>query len=159
MIPSGYNPHSAAPQSAHIAWTKEVTLGGLVGGEFDSTSYYAGIGTYITPPIIMNGKLYYRYNGWGGGQGVYRGFYAVDMYTGEDLWQNQRICTNVRQQTVAVYMIRTEATEKVRSQREQNLKTFLRNGIVPYAVHLKRCFDPWPDLVPLQQRGPDRHPK
>jgi hypothetical protein len=61
---TGYNPYSQAPMTAHIAWTKELLLGGLVGGEHDSTSFYT-LNDYemsLFPPIIINGRLYYNYH-------------------------------------------------------------------------------------------------
>jgi len=85
-----YNPYSKAPRSSHIVWTKEWTVGGLVGGEYDSKSYYTGA-TYedrLTPPIIINGRLYYRLNpSYFGKQGNYPGFICVDLRTGEELWR------------------------------------------------------------------------
>jgi len=61
---TGYNPYSEAPMTAHIVWTKELLLGGLVGGEHESTSYYT-LNDYemsLFPPIIINGRLYYNYH-------------------------------------------------------------------------------------------------
>lgn len=90
---AGYNPYSKAPRSSHIAWTKPVTSGGLVGGELGSLGYYSGIsyGVYLTPPIIMNGKLYYNLepSNWGHFRPEnYFGFVCVDLRTGEELWRN-----------------------------------------------------------------------
>ncbi len=86
-----YSPYSNAPGSAHILWAKPITFGGLVGGEFGATSWHDG-GAYEgkwTPPIIINGVLYYNkypidtYNRY-----TLNGFYAVDLRTGEELWYN-----------------------------------------------------------------------
>ncbi|MFB3888815.1 MAG: PQQ-binding-like beta-propeller repeat protein [Candidatus Bathyarchaeia archaeon] len=87
---TGFNPYSQAPRSAHVAWTQEFTAGGLVGGEYGTTSYYAGLSyeNYINPPIIMNGKLYYStYYGRSGSE-VLPGTVCVDLSTGEELWRN-----------------------------------------------------------------------
>jgi hypothetical protein len=93
-----FNPYSQAPRSAHIMWTKELALGGLVGGEFDQYAYYAGH-TYeekLTPPVVMNGKIYRRIypSDFGIGQGVggsYPGTVCEDLRTGEVLWINNDI--------------------------------------------------------------------
>ncbi len=88
-----FNPYSQAPRSAHIMWTTELGQGGLIGGEYGQDAYYAGH-TYeekLTPPVIMNGKIYRRTNpsDFGIGQGVggqYPGTICEDLRTGEVLW-------------------------------------------------------------------------
>jgi hypothetical protein len=81
-----FNPYTTAPNSAHIVWTKPLSFGGLIGGEFGGTStsnYYTGK-TYeplFTPPIILNGVLYYNVP-----STPKEGYYAVDLRTGETLW-------------------------------------------------------------------------
>jgi len=93
---SGFNPYSQAPRSPHVMWTKEVLLGGLVGGlggQFGSFSYYSGqsYDPYLYPPVIMNGRLYYHTHKSGGtGQGAYPGVVCVDLRTGEELWRNEQ---------------------------------------------------------------------
>ena len=92
---SAFQPYTQAPRSAHIMWTEELALGGLAGGEFGSTGYYAGH-TYeekLTPPIIMNGKIYRRIypSDFGIGQGVggeWPGTVCEDLRTGEVIWTN-----------------------------------------------------------------------
>ena len=82
-----FNPYTKAPNTAHIVWTKPITDGGLIGGDFGSIGYYEGM-TYeskFSPPIIMNGKLYYN---------LYQASYSllgsqvvcVDLRTGRELW-------------------------------------------------------------------------
>jgi len=89
---SGFNPYTVAPRSAHVMWTKELALGGLVGGELDSFGYYTGqsYDPYFAPPIILNGRIYYRMgkSGWLG-QGYYPGFVCVDLRSGEEYWRNE----------------------------------------------------------------------
>lgn len=79
-----WNPYSKVPNTGHIMWTKELQLGGVVGGDFGyGMSYYGGLNyePKFRPPIIINGILYYntadppRY-----------GFQAVDLRTGKTLW-------------------------------------------------------------------------
>ena len=84
---AAFNPYTTAPRSAHVVWTKELTLGGLVGGEFGSQSYFAGLSyeTKLNPPVILNGRLYYN---------IYPltlglpGFVCVDLRSGQELWRN-----------------------------------------------------------------------
>ncbi len=81
-----------APRSAHIMWTKQLELGGLVGGAgvVDQT-YYSGFSynTRFGSPLIVAGTLYYTkplgQSGNAGGQG------AVDLRTGEDVWSSDTI--------------------------------------------------------------------
>ena len=92
---TAFNPYSQAPRSSHIMWTTELALGGLAGGEFGQDAYYAGH-TYeekLTPPVIMNGKIYRRIypSDFGIGQGVggaAPGTVCEDLRTGEVLWIN-----------------------------------------------------------------------
>jgi hypothetical protein len=93
-FPSGFNPYSQAPMSSHVMWTKPIRLGGIVGGDFGDESYYSGESyePLLTPPIIMNGRLYYNLfpseasSGWGAWQ--WPGFACVDLRTGQELWTN-----------------------------------------------------------------------
>ena len=87
---SGFNPYSQAARSPHIMWTKEIQLGGLVGGSYGSTSYYSGLSyePKMTPPIIMNGRIYYNvHESAFGTPGVKPGFACVDLRTGEEIWR------------------------------------------------------------------------
>ncbi len=84
-----FNPFTRAPRSAHIVWTKPLTFGGLIGGEFGGTSesnYYTGKSyePKFTPPIIINGVLYYNEP-----LPPKNGYYAVDLRTGETLWHHE----------------------------------------------------------------------
>ena len=91
----GFNPYSQAANSSHVMWTKEVALGGTVGGVIGDTSYYTGL-TYeekLAPPIIMDGKIYYNlypsdFGSAAGVQGQFPGFVCVDLRTGQELWRN-----------------------------------------------------------------------
>ena len=85
-----FNPYTTAPRSSHIMWTKELGLGGLVGGESGTKGYYTGqsYDTHALPPIVMDGKLIYRkYRSNFGDHLDYDGFLAVDLRTGEELWR------------------------------------------------------------------------
>ena len=103
---SGYNPgnsfapYTKSPNSAHIVWTRPITFGGLIGGEFGgggTSEYYAGLSyeSKFISPVIMQGGLYYneypsiRY----ADVDSYRsGVYRVDIRTGEtDWWKNSTV--------------------------------------------------------------------
>jgi outer membrane protein assembly factor BamB len=86
----GYNPYSQAPRSAHIMWTKPLAIGGTVGGTMGPTSYYSGLSyqPYLTPPVIMGGRLYYNIHTSFFGGASAPGFACVDLRTGEELWRN-----------------------------------------------------------------------
>jgi outer membrane protein assembly factor BamB len=85
-----YNPYSQAPRAPHIMWTKEIATGGLVGGDQKSNTYYSGASyrSMFSPPIIMDGKLYYNTNSLGLASGTGTGFVCVDLRTGQQLWEN-----------------------------------------------------------------------
>ncbi len=79
-----FNPYTAAPNTAHIVWTKENGFGGVIGGEYsDPPTYYTGNSyeAQFTPPVIINGVLYYNT-----ASPPKYGFQAVDIRTGETLW-------------------------------------------------------------------------
>ena len=87
-----FNPYSKAPNTAHVIWTKPIAFGGIVGGDFGETSYYEGE-TYepqLTPPLIMNGILYYNTP-----NAPRIGFYAVDIRTGQTLWYQNGSTTSL----------------------------------------------------------------
>jgi len=88
---AAFNPYTQAPRSPHVVWVKEAAMGGLIGGEYGSQNYYPGIqyDSLVTPPLVINGKLYYRlFSSLSGAAGRYRGFVCVDLRTGQELWRN-----------------------------------------------------------------------
>ena len=79
-----WNPYTTAPKTAHIVWTEELAFGGIAGGESGvGIGYYTGLQyePKFTPPIIMNGIIYYNT-----ADPPKYGFKAVDLRTGETLW-------------------------------------------------------------------------
>jgi hypothetical protein len=85
-----FNPYTTAPNTGHIAWTKEVMVGGLIGGEYGSIGYMSRLSWGwggITPGVIINGKLYY--NTWFKSRTSFPGFVCVDLRTGEELWRQE----------------------------------------------------------------------
>ena len=83
-------PDGAAPNSAHVMWTKPIQSGGLIAG--NSTGivgemFYTGssYNSRFSNAIIMQGTLYYQEpygNSGGGGDYV-----AVNLRTGQELWR------------------------------------------------------------------------
>ena len=75
--------YGVAPESAHVLWTRPMWEGGIMDTRFGVTTYrtydYEGLG--LSPPVILNGVLYYVV------QSLPReGWYAVDLYTGKTLY-------------------------------------------------------------------------
>ncbi len=88
---TGFNPYTQAVMSPHIVWTTPLTTGGLIGGSYGSDGYYTGIQytSLATPPIIVNGRLYYRlFMSSSGEKGSIPGFVCVDLRTGQEYWRN-----------------------------------------------------------------------
>jgi hypothetical protein len=75
--------YGTGPESAHIMWATPMWAGGLADTRFSdegyTTTHYEGL--TFTPPIILNGKLYYDV------QSLPKyGWYCLDLYTGETLY-------------------------------------------------------------------------
>ena len=92
---SRIQPYSEGPETAHILWTKELIIGGLIGGGFGSNAFHGGSAyeAKFTPPIIIAGTLYInKYPNDIKNAGEYRaegpkpGVIAIDIRTGEEIW-------------------------------------------------------------------------
>jgi len=75
--------YGTAPESGHIMWATPMWAGGIMDARFGDigyqTTHYEGLS--FTPPIILNGKIYYNV------QSLPReGWRVLDLYTGEELW-------------------------------------------------------------------------
>ncbi len=100
----GFNPYSQAPRSPHVMWTQELALGGLIGGQYGTSSFYNGL-TYeakLSPPVIMDGKMYYRvypsdFGYYQGVAGSWPGTRCVDLRTGQELWRNMNVSLDAGQ--------------------------------------------------------------
>ncbi len=68
-----FNPYSTTPNSAHILWTQQTSVGGLVGGEYADASYSGG--SSVT--MIEAGLAYYLASD---------GMHCIDVHTGKQLW-------------------------------------------------------------------------
>jgi outer membrane protein assembly factor BamB len=95
-----YQPDGTGPNSAHIMWSKPITLGGIVGGNnayeepnspstltgITGTAFYTGLSyeTKFNTPIVISGRIYYGLphsnNGAGGG------YICLDLRTGQQIW-------------------------------------------------------------------------
>ena len=83
-------PYSTMPGSAHILWARQLEPGGLAGGmefgpqSFDHGDAYEG---RFADSVVINGVLYYNKFYSGGGSRVEQIVVAVDLHTGELLWE------------------------------------------------------------------------
>jgi outer membrane protein assembly factor BamB len=94
QIVAKFQAEGAAPNSAHIMWTKPISFGGVVGGnktEIPSVTFYSGLAYEVkaTNAIIMYGRLYYSLPRSNDAYG--NGVVCVDLTTGEELWINPNI--------------------------------------------------------------------
>jgi len=81
-------PYNDGPETAHILWTEQLTMGGLVGGDMGEQGMVCGDayeGKYLDA-LIINGVFYYNEFEKQGGTGVEQVVVAVDLHTGEELW-------------------------------------------------------------------------
>ena len=75
--------YGEGPESAHVMWATPMATGGIMDARFDNEGYagihYEGLG--LTPPIILDGKLFYNVQ-----SQPREGWYCLDLYTGETLY-------------------------------------------------------------------------
>jgi len=78
---SSFNPYSKGPETAHVLWTHQPYIGGLVGGNYGGAyggSAFYSAHYYPTPfTVIMGGNVYYVSDD---------GIHCLDIRTGEELW-------------------------------------------------------------------------
>ena len=72
--------YGTAPESAHVMWATPMWAGGIMDERFGDTGYETGHyeGLQFSPPIILNGKIFYNVNSL-----PKEGWYCLDLYTGE----------------------------------------------------------------------------
>ncbi len=91
---TGFAKYTKAPETAHILWTKQLSFGGIVGGESGYGVNYYTANPYevlFTPPIVISGRLYYNiYPGAGFGGGI-PGVVCADLRSGEELWRKENM--------------------------------------------------------------------
>jgi len=90
---NNFNPYTQAPNSGHIMWVKQISLGGQVGGPIsgDQESQYTStsIAYRQFEPVILNGVIYYKvYSNTPTTYSSYDtpGWNAVDLRTGKLVW-------------------------------------------------------------------------
>jgi outer membrane protein assembly factor BamB len=91
-ISGKYNPYTTAPNTAHIVWTRQVWEGGIVGEPYGDSSFY-NMWRMVSPPVIINGLLYFNtFSGhYGGPRVIPPGVTCLDLRTGEVVWQRDDI--------------------------------------------------------------------
>ena len=94
----GQQNDGAAPNSAHVMWTKPLQYGGVVGGndtQITGESFYEGLSynPRFGNPIIMQGTLFYQEPL--GNSGTGGDYLAVDLRTGQELWRINATATGV----------------------------------------------------------------
>jgi hypothetical protein len=97
---TGFNPYTQAIRAPHIMWAEPIADGGLIGGSYGSDGYYTGIqyNGLVTPPVVINGRLYYRlFFSASGEKGNVPGFVCVDLRTGQEIWRNASATLNFGQ--------------------------------------------------------------
>jgi len=91
LASTGFAEYTQAPETAHILWTEPLAFGGLVGGQNGyGENYFAAppYSTYLAPPVIISGRLYYNVYPQGGLTAAKTGVVCVDLRTGEELWRD-----------------------------------------------------------------------
>jgi hypothetical protein len=75
--------YGSAPDTAHVLWSRPVWSGGVADAQMGSLSYssYHYMGLSFTPPIIVDGKMYYTQP-----QNPIFGQWCIDLYTGQTLY-------------------------------------------------------------------------
>jgi hypothetical protein len=93
-----YDYNENAPETAHVLWTKPLTMGGLAGGigvgahGFDQGDAYE---PKWTGAVIIGGIVFYnQFETTGSETGLYRPVIAVNLHTGEELWKQQLLDLN-----------------------------------------------------------------
>jgi hypothetical protein len=132
-----YQPDGAAPNSAHVMWTKRIDEGGVVGGSFageEGEMYYSGSAYQprFYNPIIMNGLIFYavpNQNSMSGG-----GYMCVDLHTGEEIWFNEKIGVDSAWPVPSFGYLYTAHTE--------NQHGAIPNGIL-FSSNFAVAYEPW----------------
>ncbi len=83
------NGNDDAPETAHILWKHPLVLGGLAGGDLGDVGTYIGDAYEgkFSSSLIIQGVLIYRQFDSIGGSNVENWAVAVDVHTGEKLWE------------------------------------------------------------------------
>jgi outer membrane protein assembly factor BamB len=68
-----FNPYSTMPNSAHILWTRQTSVAGLIGGKYGNASYLSG----SSINLVLAGLAYYTASD---------EMHCIDVHTGKELW-------------------------------------------------------------------------
>lgn len=86
-----FTPWVQGPESAHIAWKQQLTLGGLMGGDYgiglENLDIYSMSTSWARPDIIYDGRTYQTYTKPGAGQIATSYWRCNDVRTGELIWE------------------------------------------------------------------------
>ncbi len=88
-----------APETAHVLWAKLITMGGLTGGQMGYHGFEKGDAyePKWTGAIIIGGLLFYnQFDTTGSETGLENNVVAVDLHTGEELWNRPLLDQNGR---------------------------------------------------------------
>ncbi|TRO48875.1 hypothetical protein E2P60_00295, partial [Candidatus Bathyarchaeota archaeon] len=90
------NGNADAPETAHILWSHILQLGGLSGGDLGNAGTYTGDAYEgkFSGSLVIQGVLIYRRFDTIGGSNVPNWVVAVDMHTGEKLWEKELFAYN-----------------------------------------------------------------
>jgi len=77
-----------APESGHVLWAKQLTMGGLAGGQMGNQGFEQGDAyePKWTGAVIIGGILFYNQFETTGSTSLEQRVVAVDLHTGEELW-------------------------------------------------------------------------
>ena len=117
------NFYSKAPNTAHIVWERPIAFGGIVGGNYGSTSYDSGLSyeAKLETCIIMNGVLYYN-----APDPPFNGYFAIDLRTGEELWWHNS------SQTIVVGAGSNARVDALTNGQLYNYESPNQHGVIPY---------------------------
>jgi len=75
--------YGSAPETAHVLWSRPVWSGGIADAQMGDLSFssYHYMGLSFSPPIIVDGKMYYTQP-----QNPVYGQWCIDLYTGQTLY-------------------------------------------------------------------------
>jgi hypothetical protein len=86
-----FTPWVPGPESAHIAWKRQLTLGGLMGGDYgiglENLDIYSMSTAWARPDIVYDGRTYQTYTKPGAGQTATSYWRCNDVRTGELIWE------------------------------------------------------------------------
>ncbi len=77
-----FNPYNFMTNSAHVLWTRQTSVAGLIGGEYGNASYLGG----NSVNMVLAGLAYYTASD---------GTHCIDVHTGKELWVKPEISPSI----------------------------------------------------------------